>query len=107
MSKAGERILRSVAQARAFARGEATEGFVVHAPEAIQARQAGIVDVKAVRQKLGLSQTAFAERFGLSSAAIRDWEQNRRQPDPAARVLLLVIAHNPDAVVEALRSRAA
>jgi len=99
MSKAGERILRSVEQARAFARGEVTEGFVVHTPK--------VLDVKAVRQKLGLSQTAFAERFGLSTSAIRDWEQNRRQPDPAARVLLLVIAHNPDAVVDALRSRAA
>jgi len=30
MSKAGERILRSVEAAIAYARGEATEGFIVH-----------------------------------------------------------------------------
>jgi putative transcriptional regulator len=33
---------------------------------------------------------------------VRDWEQHRRQPEQAARVLLLVIAHNPTAVTEAL-----
>ncbi len=99
MSNAGSRILRSVNAARAYARGEVTEGFVAHVPEG--------VDVKAIRRTLGLSQGAFAQRFGLSPAAIRDWEQQRRQPDPAARVLLLVIAHNPDAVVDALQRAAA
>ena len=95
MSNAGARILRSVRAARSYARGEVTEGFVAHVPE--------VVDVKAIRQTLGLSQGAFAQRFGLSPAAIRDWEQQRRQPDPAARVLLLVIAHDPDVVVKALQ----
>jgi len=94
MSKAGNRILQSVRGARAYARGETTEGFIVHVPEA--------VDVKAIRQRLGLTQEAFALRFGFSPASVRDWEQHRRQPEQAARVLLLVIDHNPDAVSEAL-----
>ena len=94
MSKAGDRILRSIEQARAFARGETTEGFIVHVPKQ--------VDVKDIRAKTGLSQEAFARRFGFTAAAVRDWEQGRRQPEQAARVLLLVIAHNPDAVTEAL-----
>ncbi len=94
MSNAGNRILRSVERARAYARGEATEGFVAHVPSA--------VDVKAIRTKLGLSQDSFGLRFGFSPAAVRDWEQHRRQPEQAARVLLLVIDRNPDAVYEAL-----
>ena len=94
MSRAGNRILRSARQARAYARGETADGCVVHVPET--------VDVKAIRTKTGLSQEAFALRFGFSPAAVRDWEQHRRQPEQAARVLLLVIAHNPDAVTEAL-----
>jgi putative transcriptional regulator len=94
MSNAGNRILKSIRQARAYARGEATEGFVAHVPED--------VDVRAIRHGLGLSQEAFALRFGFSPAAVRDWEQHRRQPEQAARVLLLVIAHNPEAVSEAL-----
>jgi putative transcriptional regulator len=94
MSKAGERLLRSSRQARAYARGEATEGFVVRVPE--------VVDVRKIRTKIGLSQEAFALRYGFSAASVRDWEQRRRQPEAAARVLLLVIAHNPEAVSEAL-----
>jgi putative transcriptional regulator len=94
MSRAGNRILQSVRLARAYARGEATEGFAVQLPEN--------VDVKAIRRKSGLSQEAFASRYGFSPAAVRDWEQHRRQPEQAARVLLLVIAHNPEAVTDAL-----
>jgi putative transcriptional regulator len=99
MSNAGNRILRSVRNARAYARGEVTDGFVAHVPED--------VDVKAIRTQLGLSQEAFALRFGFSAAAVRDWEQHRRQPEQAARVLLLVIAHNPDAVDDALLAQVA
>jgi putative transcriptional regulator len=94
MSNAGSRILRSVSRARAYARGETSEGFVAHVPAE--------VDVKAIRTKLGLSQEGFGRRFGFSPAAVRDWEQHRRQPEQAARVLLLVIDRNPEAVYEAL-----
>ena len=99
MSKAGSRILRSAHQALAYARGETTEGFVAHIPEA--------VDVKAIRDRQALSQQAFARRYGLSPAAIRDWEQHRRQPEQAARILLMVIDHNPTAVVEAIAAATA
>jgi putative transcriptional regulator len=94
MSRAGSRLLRSAERARAYARGEATEGFVAHVP--------ANVDVRAIRNKLGLTQDSFALRFGFSPAAVRDWEQGRRQPEQAARVLLLVIDHNPKAVLAAL-----
>lgn len=98
MSKAGSRILTSVRNARAFARGETADGFVVHVPDAI--------DVKAIRQKLGLSQAAFALKFGFSPAAVRDWEQGRRQPEQAARVLLMVIDADPQTVERVLRKNA-
>ena len=65
------------------------------------------MDVKALRTKLGLSQEAFAHRFGFSLAAVRDWEQHRRQPEQAARVLLLVIALDPTVVDKALAQAAA
>ncbi len=100
MTKAGERLLRSARNARAWARGEISEGFVVHVP----AR----VNVKAVRRKLGLTQQEFAARFGFGYDALRDWESGRRQPERAARVLLTVIAYDPDVVRKALtRTKAA
>jgi putative transcriptional regulator len=49
-----------------------------------------------------MSQTEFARRFGLSGSAVREWEQGRRQPEAAARTLLLVIAGRPEVVAEVL-----
>jgi len=49
---------------------------------------------------MGLSRPAFCERFGLAVTAVRDWEQGLRRPDPAARVLLMVISRSPDTVAE-------
>ncbi|WP_199223579.1 MULTISPECIES: NadS family protein [unclassified Caulobacter] len=60
------------------------------------------VDVKAIRHRMGLSQSAFAARFGFSAAAVRDWEQQRRRPEAAARILLTVIDREPAAVERAL-----
>ena len=59
-------------------------------------------DVKALREELGLTQEAFAARFGLAVGTIRDWEQGAHRPDRAAQVLLRVIAKEPEAVERAL-----
>lgn len=61
------------------------------------------VNVREVRNKVGLSQAKFAERFGFTAATIRNWEQGRTQPDGPSRVLLAVIEHHPEAVEDALR----
>jgi putative transcriptional regulator len=60
------------------------------------------VDVKNIREALGLSQETFAHRFGLDLATVRNWEQKRSRPDTAARVLLRTIEKEPDAVTRAL-----
>src|SRR5947208_6956812 len=60
------------------------------------------VDVAKLRHRLGLSQAAFARAFGLNVTALHAWEQGRRRPDRAARVLLAVIAKEPQAVLRAL-----
>ncbi len=62
------------------------------------------VDVRAIRRRLGLSQHAFAARFGFSASAVKDWEQHRRRPEAAARILLTVIDREPAAVERALAS---
>ena len=93
MSKAGESILRGAREARAYAHGD-RDGFVAHVPET--------VDVRAIRQRVELSQAKFASCFGFSLDAVRNWEQNRRLPDVAARAFLMVIAREPAAVMRAL-----
>jgi putative transcriptional regulator len=62
------------------------------------------VEVKTVRKRLHVSQTQFAHLIGVSAATLRNWEQGRTNPEGAARALLKIASHRPDAVLEALRS---
>lgn len=59
-------------------------------------------EVRAIRRKRGLSQAAFAARYGLNLRTLQDWEQGRVQPDGPARAYLLVILREPRAVERAL-----
>ena len=58
--------------------------------------------IVALRKRFRLSRQKFADRFGLDVRALQEWEQGRRVPDRAARVLLTVIDRDPEAVVRAL-----
>ena len=62
-------------------------------------------DAKSVRERFGLSQDEFATRFGLEPSTVRNWEQGRNKPDPAAQVLLKIIENEPDAAERALTGR--
>lgn len=59
--------------------------------------------VKIIRQALGLTQEEFASRFQIPIGTLRDWEQERKEPDQTARTYLKVIARLPDVVSRALR----
>ena len=58
--------------------------------------------IRALRQGMQLSRQEFADRFGLDFRTLQDWEQGRRVPDRAARVLLAVIEREPGAVMRSL-----
>ena len=64
-----------------------------------------VVDARALRRRLGMSQERFARSFHLSVGTVRDWEQGRALPDGPARVLLKLIERNPDIVLETLQTR--
>ncbi|CAN5583059.1 hypothetical protein BH09CHL1_BH09CHL1_26630 [soil metagenome] len=57
---------------------------------------------KLIRLSSGLTQEAFAAKYEIPLGTLRDWEQGISEPDAAARALLKVINHRPDAVVESL-----
>lgn len=59
-------------------------------------------EIRAVRKRLGMTQSAFAARFGISVETVRNYEQGHRTPTGPVRVLLQVIAREPEAVVRAL-----
>jgi putative transcriptional regulator len=60
------------------------------------------LDVKAIRTRLGKSQSEFARMIGVGVSTLQNWEQGRRRPQGAARALLKVAAANPKAVSAAL-----
>jgi putative transcriptional regulator len=64
----------------------------------------GPIDVRAIRKKVGMSQSEFASAFALNRRTLQEWEQGKTAPDNAVRAYLTVIDRNPEAVVEALRS---
>ena len=64
----------------------------------------GPLDIKAIRKKVGMSQSEFAAAFALNRRTLQEWEQGKTSPDNAVRAYLTVIDRNPRAVVQALRS---
>src|ERR1700676_1449333 len=91
---AGDRILREAKKAPAFPKGRQNHGCEVHVPDDI--------DVKAIRERISLSQGEFAKLFGLSKRTLEHWEHGRRVPSGPARAFLTVIAREPAAVRRAL-----
>ena len=92
----GRKILAGLEQAIAHARGEES-GAVMRS-----AHVATAFDVRALRNRLGLTQQAFAAQFGFSLAAVRHWEQGLRVPEASARILLTLIDRDPAYVRETL-----
>jgi putative transcriptional regulator len=88
-----DELAASIRQAGAIRRGEMKPSRVTEfAPE----------DVRAIRKRLGKSQSEFALMIGVSVSTLQNWEQGRRVPVGPARALLRVAAKNPVAVARAL-----
>lgn len=92
-----EQMMDGLNDVEAFLAGK-QEGFKAHVPEE--------VDVKAIRNRLGMTQARFSNTFGFSLDAIKHWEGGRRNPEAPARALLTVIDKNPAAVLTALHPAA-
>ena len=94
MGKAFTEISEGLKDAANHAKGKKT-GVLEHTPEAL--------NVKAIREKTGMSQERFCATFGISIGTLRHWEQGLRSPRGAARVLLKVVDRNPKAVIAAVK----
>jgi len=92
-----DRLMDGLNGVEAFLAGK-REGFKVHVPQE--------VDVKAIRNRLGMTQARFSDTFGFSLNAIKHWEGGRRSPEASARTLLTLIDKNPVAVLTALNPEA-
>ena len=64
-------------------------------------------DVKAIREKIGLSQSKFAGLIGVSVRTLQNWEQGHRHPTGPAKVLLKLVQSNPESVFKELHGNQA
>jgi putative transcriptional regulator len=101
MSKrAFDKIAEGVKEAIQIARGERQPAKLYVPPE---------IDVRAIRNKLGVSQDGFAASFGFTVHQIRQWEQGRSRrsrPLGAVRAYLSIIDRDPKFVLGLLRKAA-
>ena len=89
-------LVQSLKEAQAIAKGEvkASRRFEVAPP-----------DVKAVREKIGLTQNEFAKLMRVSIKTLQNWEQHRRNPTGPAAALLKIVSTNPDVAIKSLHRR--
>jgi putative transcriptional regulator len=90
-----QKLIRSVHQMGAIMRGEKV-------PHRRTTRHK--TDVRHLRERIELTQTAFARMIGVSVRTLQNWEQGRREPDGPAKALLKVVEHQPKAVLAALHA---
>lgn len=93
--KAFEELMSSVREGGAILRGEKKPArvFTFSPP-----------NVKAIRKKMGLSQSQFAALIGVNIRTLQNWEQGRRTPHGPALALLKVAKLEPESVFKALRA---
>jgi putative transcriptional regulator len=88
------------ADIKRFARDDESETSDLGEPRHVPPRTA----LRAVRERLGVSQAELARRYLLSVRTVRQWEQDVREPSEPARVLLFAIARDPGALERVLHS---
>jgi putative transcriptional regulator len=93
--KAFDKIAEGLGEALAIVRGEAKPARL-HIP--------AVIDVRAIRTKMVLSQDEFATLFGFTVNQIKDWEQGRSRPLGGVRAYLMIIERDPKSVLAILRA---
>jgi putative transcriptional regulator len=88
-----------------IARVDATTDADIASHEATDAQQSmqdAAQFARQVRQRMGLSQAAFAQRIDVSLETIRNWEQGKRRPTGAAKALLRLLDKAPELALQVL-----
>jgi len=85
---------------------EQRQGKVTLREVAVETQPAPIVtaqEIVALRQKLHLSQSVFAQRLRLNPETLKNWEQSKSKPNGQAALLIKLVEKYPD-MIERLAS---
>lgn len=94
VKKFGKELIESMQQAARHSQGHKVRGMRVTKVE--------IPDVRAIREKLHMSQQRFAATYRIPLATVKNWEQGRRIPDAPAAAYLRAILRRPKEIMEAV-----
>jgi DNA-binding transcriptional regulator YiaG len=86
-------LVQSIKAAGKYVRGEGKASRVFEYRD---------TDVKAVRERIGLSQAQFAKMIRVSVKTLQNWEQKRRSPTGPAAALLQIVAREPGVALRTL-----
>ncbi len=92
MNKAGKQILKAMKE---VLKGDCIAYKVKVDPK---------IDIKTIRESLGMERDEFAHAFNLSKFSVRNWELRKRAPSGAALTLLQIIQSDPLAAYMKLHS---
>lgn len=90
-------LVASVKEMKAIQAGQLKPARVTRTEEVM--RRSRTPDVAALRAKFKLSQAKFAALLGISVDTLQNWEQQRRQPEGPAKVLLRIAASHPEVLL--------
>lgn len=89
-------LVQSLKEAIAIKRGELKPSRVFMGPNLR-------MNIKAVRERLGLSQSEFAAMLRVSIKTLQNWEQQRRNPTGPAAALLKIVSVEPELALRVLQ----
>jgi DNA-binding transcriptional regulator YiaG len=107
----GDLLIEGLQEALDVRRGKAEPARRVRRP--MTAREAVVEpprrylgpETQQIRERLGLSQSVFAQVLNASADTVKAWEQGKRQPDGMALTLLAIAETHPEALMSRIRLR--
>jgi len=93
MNTAFESIKKGLTEAIDYSEGK---------PIKVKAYKPEKVDVKEIRNNIGMTQAEFSFTFGINLGTLRHWERGDRKPGGPALVLLNLVKKEPNTILEVL-----
>lgn len=108
-------IAEGLKQAVAISKGEAQPARrIAYSADEVKAIREGraaevkaarmAMEVKAIRERLALSQTEFARLIQVNVRTLQNWEQGHRHPTGPAAALLKIVSGAPDVALRVLHA---
>ena len=80
-------LMESIREMDAIQKGKRQPSRVIEYPE---------IQVKQLRESIGISQEKFALMLGVSKRTVENWEQGRAKPNAQAALLIRLVARYPE-----------